>query len=449
MPVEFVQQKVNDAVNWLWSREAMQGNWLQRFAVTGARIIAAVMRDLGDGHLSLRAMSLVYTTVIAIVPVIALSFSVLKGFGVHHRVKPALLDMLVDLGEKRFDIVDNIMVFINNVNVGVLGSVGFAILIYSVISMMHKIEAAFNYTWQITRARDLSARFRDYLSVIFVAPLLIFLSAAITASVNTSAAADYFRALPFGGQAMGVVGYLLPYLMMSVGFAFVYAYLPNTRVRIGSAFIGGMVTAVIWKIMGWGVATFIANSASNVAIYSAFASVIILMVWLYLGWLVLLVGASVSFYHQNPQNLRVRREHITLSVENREKLAVNMLYLIGKHYRDGKQPWTADSLAEYLSIAPYLVEEMSEVLEASGFLVRAAGNSAEMFPRRPLDAVELSSVLQAIRQAGSSGDEQKPCNFDEKISREFTELETAMADYLSQRSLGDMLENRRQNEHSA
>ncbi|MBT8149060.1 MAG: YihY/virulence factor BrkB family protein [Gammaproteobacteria bacterium] len=448
MPVEYVQQKIDAARAWLWSREAMQGNRLQRFAVTSARIVAAVMRDLGDGHLSLRAMSLVYTTVIAIVPVIALSFSVLKGFGMHHRVKPALLDAMVDLGDKRFDIVDKIMGFINNVNVGVLGSVGFAILIYSVISMMHKIEDAFNYTWQIKRARDLSQRFRDYLSVIFVGPLLIFLSAAITTSVNTSVAADYFRALPFGGQAMGVVGYVLPYLMMSVGFAFIYAYLPNTRVRIGSAFVGGLVTAVVWKIMGWGVATFIANSANQVAIYSAFASVIILMVWLYLGWLVLLVGASVSFYHQSPQYLRVRREHITLSAENSEKLALNMLYLIGKHYRDGKQPWTADTLAEYLAIAPYLVEEMCENLEAGGFLVRAAGNSAELYPRRPLDQVELSGALQFIRQANSFGREQKPFNFDEKIRLEFQQLDSAMAEHFSQRSLGDLLDENQQNKHS-
>ena len=88
-------------------------------------------------------MSLVYTTVIAIVPLIAIVFSVLKGFGLHEQVEPALLDALSDLGDKRFDIVNSVMGFINNVNVGVLGSLGFAILLFSVISMMQKIERAF------------------------------------------------------------------------------------------------------------------------------------------------------------------------------------------------------------------------------------------------------------------------------------------------------------------
>ena len=449
MPVEFVQQKIEAARTWLWSREAMHGNLLQRFAVKSLRIITAVSRDLSDGHLSLRAMSLVYTTLIAIVPVIALAFSVLKGFGLHNRVQPALLDALVDLGDKRVEIVDKVMGFINNVNVGVLGAVGFAVLIYSVISMMHKIEGAFNYTWQIKRTRDLSQRFRDYLSVIFVGPLLIFLSAAITTSFHTSVAADLFMSLPMGSQTLAMVGYVLPYLMMAIGFAFIYAYLPNTKVNLSSAFVGGLVTAIIWKFMGWGVATFVATSASKIAIYSAFASLIILMMWMYLGWLVLLVGASVSFYHQNPQYLRVRREHISLSAENNEKLAVNILYLVGSRYREGAEPWTAIALAEQLAIAPYLVEEMVDILETSGFLVRAAGNPNELYPRQPLDSVLLVEVLRSIRSNKLLEAGLQTVNFDDKINQLFEQMDMAAASYFDQRCLNDLIEKSADDERSA
>lgn len=142
--LENLQKQKESFENWLWSETAGKDSLPVAVLVKALRITIAVFRDLRDGHVSMRAMSLVYTTVIAIVPMIALVFSVLKGFGLHNRVRPALLEALSDLGEKRFDIVDRVMEFIDNVNVGVLGSVGFAILLYSVISMMHKIEAAFN-----------------------------------------------------------------------------------------------------------------------------------------------------------------------------------------------------------------------------------------------------------------------------------------------------------------
>lgn len=439
MILDFLQKRTQPLSHWLWSRDAMRGSRLQSFFVRALRIGIAVLRDLSDGHLSLRAMSLVYTTVIAIVPVIALSFSVLKGFGMHHRVEPAMLDTLVDLGDQRFEIVEKIMQFIGNVNVGVLGSIGFAILIYSVISMMQKIETAFNYTWQIKRARDMSQRFRDYLSVIFVGPLLIFLSAAITTSVNTTVAEQYFVVLPYGDQIMALSGYLLPYLMMSAGFAFIYAYLPNTKVSIASAFVGGLVTAIIWKIMGWGIANFVANSATSMAIYSAFASIIILMVWIYLGWLVLLIGASVSFYHQNPQNLRVRREQISLSAKNNEKLAVNILCLVGDSYRKSSCPWDAQRLSEHMSVGLYLVEDMIDMLEKTGYLIRAAGDAGELFPRKPLDSFSLSDLIRTIRSGNSIGGALSPADFDQRVDDFFEELDGATARALEHKTIKDLL----------
>ena len=149
-----LQQNIQRINYWLWDTNINEAALWQRTIIKFFQIMYAVIRDLRDGQLSLRAMSLVYTTVIAIVPLLALSFSVLKGFGLHNEVEPALLEALVSLGDKRFDIVSNVMGFIDNIKVGVLGAVGFALLIYSVISMMHKIENSFNYTWQIKRDRN-------------------------------------------------------------------------------------------------------------------------------------------------------------------------------------------------------------------------------------------------------------------------------------------------------
>lgn len=386
--------------NWLWNTDLTKAPLWQRMAIKSLQIMYAVVRDLRDGQLSLRAMSLVYTTVIAIVPLLALSFSVLKGFGLHNEVEPALLEGLVSLGDKRFDIVSNVMGFIDNIKVGVLGAVGFALLIYSVISMMHKIEKSFNYTWQIKRDRNMSQRFRDYLSVIFVAPLMIFLSAAITTSANTGVAVSYIESMPAGSSFVNFISTLIPYLIMSWGFAFIYMFLPNTKVKLLPAFVGGLVTAIIWKFMGWGVSTFVANSASSLAIYSAFASVIILMVWMYVGWLVLLVGASVAFYFQNPQYILIRRDNVHLSGEDSESLALSLLYLIGLHYQKNLSAWEPDSLSKKLAVAPHLVDDMLDFLESENYIVRTGESSASIYPAQPVEKIVLAKVLRQLREQG-------------------------------------------------
>ncbi|MBT8139280.1 MAG: YihY/virulence factor BrkB family protein [Gammaproteobacteria bacterium] len=418
------RKKTDEFNAWLWSERAERGNVVKRGAIAALRIVLAVWRDLRDGHVSMRAMSLVYTTVIAIVPMIALVFSVLKGFGLHNRVKPALLEALIDLGDKRFEIVDKIMEFIDNVNVGVLGSVGFAILLYSVVSMMHKIEAAFNYTWQISRSRDLSHRLRDYLSVVFVGPLLIFLSAAITTSMHASEIARTVSAMPMGDQLMALLGYALPYLIMAAGFAFIYAFLPNTRVRLGSAFIGGLVTAVIWKIMGWGIATFVANSANQIAIYSAFASIIILMVWLYLGWLVLLVGASITFYHQCPEYLRVQQQHKQLSFENAEKLALSIMCMVADRFEKTNEPWCARAISSELKLPPYLVDDCIDTLVEAGYLVRSSEQD-QLYPASPLDRLEVVTLLQSVRRTGSYEKDNQQLSFDARVDALLEKMESS------------------------
>ena len=443
MTAEFIQQTLAKINQSIWHEDLSKAPVWKSVFIRSVQIIYAVLRDLKDGQLSMRAMSLVYTTVIAIVPFIALIFSVLKGFGLHNEVEPLLLDSLEALGDKRFEIVDKVLQFVDNVKVGVLGAVGFALLIYSVIAMMHKIERSFNYTWQIKRDRTLSQRFRDYLSVIFVGPLLILLSVAITTSVNTEAAVSFIELIPFGASVVEFFSRLIPYLIMSLGFAFIYLFLPNTSVRLLAAFVGGLVTAVCWKVMGWGVTQFVANSASNIAIYSAFASVIILMVWMYLGWLVLLVGASVAFYFQNPQYILIRRDAMQLSGENQERLALHIFYLVGLHFKQSLPPWNVDSLAKALRVAPHWVDDMVEFLVAEGFLIKAGENDTKIIPKRSLESIKLQEVLVKIRCHGLHATQalveipSRPA----PVVQLFGDLRSAVDSAINERTVADLFED--------
>ncbi len=138
----------------LWQSDQQQSPLWRRIFARAVLIGYAVVRDLIDGQLTLRAMSLVYSSLLSLAPLIAVSFSVLKAFGVHNQLQPALQSMLEPLGDKGVEITNNIVNFVENIQVGVLGSMGLALLFYTVVSLMQKVEKSFNYTWRVTQSRS-------------------------------------------------------------------------------------------------------------------------------------------------------------------------------------------------------------------------------------------------------------------------------------------------------
>ncbi len=385
----------------VWDTNTHDAPFYKRFFIHSMRIGQAVIRDLADGQLSLRAMSLVYTTVISLVPLLALSFVVLKGFGGgNDGIEQSMMDFLEPLGDKREEIVPRLMEFIENVNIAALGSVGLAVFVYTAITMMQKIEKSFNYVWQVSRARTFAQRFSDYLSVLMVVPLLIVVSASMTASIRSNIIDEYLGDFPLVLTAIETVGLVVPYLIMAAGFAFIYVFVPNTRVKLKSAFIGGLITAVAWKTMGWIFTLLVANSSAHTAIYSAFATIIVFMVWLYFGWTVLLIGSSVAFYHQNPKSLRVRRDQVRLSNKAHEKLALTVSYLIARNYQESGEPWTIDSLAEHLNMPVLAIERVVKHLEDSGLFIESK-EPAGYYPAHPLEQMRVKQIIDAIRDVGN------------------------------------------------
>jgi YihY family inner membrane protein len=195
--------------------------------IIALRMAAAIGRDLAKGQLTLWAMSLVYTTLLSLVPLLAISFSILKGFGVHNQIEPMLLGLLEPLGSKGVEITERIIEFVDNVKVGVLGSLGFALLFYTVVSLMQKIERAFNTVWHVSQERSLGQRFRDYLSVLVIGPALIFAAVGIGASIASLSIVGTLSAIEPLGSVIKFAGKLIPFLMISGAFSFMYAFIPN------------------------------------------------------------------------------------------------------------------------------------------------------------------------------------------------------------------------------
>jgi len=367
------------------------------------RGIHVVARDVMEGQLTLQAMGLVYTTLLSLVPLLAVSFSVLKAFGVHNQIKPLLLRFLAPLGDQGNEIATHIIEFVEHIKVGVLGAVGLGLLIYTVASLVQKVECAFNYTWHVEQTRSLAQRFNQYLSVLTVGPVLVFSAMGLTATLTSVSIVKYLVAVEPLGTVVRIIGDLIPYVLVIAAFAFVYELIPNTRVRMKSALFGGVIAGVLWEAGGWLFASFIVGSTQYSAIYSGFAILIMFMIWLYLSWLILLVGASIAFYHQHPESLTLHRRELHLSANTHEKLALILMALIGRNYYGNRPAWTSANLAQRINTPAMIVETVLGTLERHGILARTGDDPPCYLPARSPETVALKTLLDVVRAADEHG----------------------------------------------
>jgi membrane protein len=384
----------------IWEVEAARLPPLHGWLVRTLRVIYVVLRDVTQGQITLRAMSLVYTTLLSIVPLLAISFSVLKGLGVHQdRLEPMLLQYLAFLGDQGVEITNQVIGFVENVKVGVLGTLGIGLLVYTVISLMQKIEGAFNDIWHVKHSRPLSQRFSDYLSVILIGPVLLFSAAGIAASVRSAWVVERLAGIEPFGTLIETAGNVVPVLMVMGAFTFLYVFIPNIKVRVTSAFVGGVSAAVLWQITGWVFAEVVVSSAKYAAIYSAFATLIILLIWIYLSWLILLVGASISFYHQNPAYRTEEWGSLKLSNRVKERLALHVVQLICRNYYEGKPPWNCEDLARRLRVPVEPVQTILQALEQPGLLRHTGEDPPTYVPGRPPEETPVTEVMNIIRSS--------------------------------------------------
>ena len=436
------------AINYIWQRELTGLSWWHALYFHLLRTLYVVIRDLGDGQLTLRAMSLVYTTLLSMVPLIAISFSVLKGFGAHNQVEPFLYNVLAPLGDKGIEIASRIIGFVENMKVGVLGSLGLILLLYTVISLMQKIERSFNYTWHVSQPRRLSRRFSDYLSVVLIGPVLIAASLGISATVMSASVVEQVTSIAPIGNSLKVIGTLVPFILSAAAFTFIYVFIPNTKVRFTSALVGAITAAVLWKLTGWVFASFIVTSGNYAAVYSAFASLIFFMIWLYLSWLILLIGSAVAFYHQHPEYRVVSAEGERVNHRMRETYALSIMQAIAQAQYSGAPAWTIDALARALRTSMSVIDEIITDFETAGILARTSDDPVTLLPRRALDTLPILEILEAVRNPVDETVE--PLIAAERV-RDVTDsvqqaISTALAgktvkDLISVQSAGDDSEN--------
>ena len=438
-----ILQCYEDINSRLWRDDLRTLHGWQRTLMITVRLVVVLARQLLQGELNLRAMSLVYTTLLSVVPLLAVSFSVLKGFGVHNQIEPLLLSFLAPLGVRGQELTDNIIGFVENIKVGVLGSLGLLFLLYTVVSLIQKVESAFNYVWQVGQLRGLAQRFSNYLSVILIGPVLVFAALGVTATAMNNSLVQQLMSVEPLGYVLLTSSKLVPYLLVIAAFIFIYMFIPNTRVTLRAATIGGMVAGVLWQSSGWAFAAFIASSTRYAVIYSGFAIVILLLIWLYLNWLVLLLGAQVAFYVQYPQYLTRYPVHLRPSNRLRERLALQIMFMVADRHVHGGDPWTAEDLVRQLGLPMEPVNNVLHLTVDAGFLAETGDDPPAYLPRHDVDTIELAELYEVVRSAGENRlltIESLP--HQQEIEDTMAAVQRAIQAELGHRTLKDLVDRR-------
>lgn len=400
------------------------------------RYPVALIRDWLAGELNVRAMSLAYTTLLSLVPLMVFSFAILKGLGAHGDLRYLLHEFFKPMGSAANQLTESVMQAVSNMRGDVLGSIGLAFLIYTVIATIQKIEGSFNYVWRVEHPRSFMRRFTEYLSVMILGPILLAASIKLLGSAEHSWFAQQISTIAPLTWLLTMTGTVVPYVLVTLVFTFMYVFIPNTRVKYRAALLGGVAAGIMWALVGQVYTHFIVYSSQMLVVYSSFAIVLLTLIWVYLSWLILLIGAQLAFYVQFPQYLRHGQEPIELTGSAREQAGLSVMYLISRDHSVGRNYWTANQLAVELDIPSIVLAPVLGSLERGGLIV--ATEKEQFVPARDAENIKLANIIDAVRTV-HSGRRLIDVKDTTPAASVMDRIEGAMRKSLGDRSLKDLI----------
>ncbi len=379
---------------WLFS-EYSDGPTAGALTLRVLRYPYAVLRDLSRGQINLYAMGLVYATLLSLVPLIAFAFAVLKTFGAHRQLEPIIYEFFRPVGGSASELTQRVMQFADSVSTGLVGSVGLALLLWTLLGTIKKVEDGFNFVWRVEHARSFARRVTEYVGLLIIGPMVVVSFIGLTHTAMQSAPAQWARNVPLFDRLMAFGIDISPYVMVTVLFTAVYMFVPNTKVKLKPAIIGGLAGGVLWAAVGKLFTMLVVYSTRLTVVYAGFAIIVAMLLWTYFGWLILLIGAQISFYVQNRNYLRLGLTDLRLSAVQREQLTLKVMYFIGRAYHDGKTRWSVDTLARELGMPGIAISQIVSHLEAAGLLTCA--EDERLLPARDLGSIPVREIVDIAR----------------------------------------------------
>jgi membrane protein len=366
-----------------------------RIGLRQLRIFLYVGKRLVLGRHNERAAALTYLTLLALIPLLAVVFSLVKAFGgfadLTVRVRDFLLDYIPDSSDQ---VASWLQTFIENFNAATVGFVGMGALLVTLILTLSAIETALDQTWAVRKSRSWGRRLLVYWSLLTLSPLFLGLSLAATASLSSNRFALWLSEnLPL----FGVLRAIVPVLATAFAFTMMYTFLPSTRVRVGPAFVGGLSAAVFFELAKWGYATYTARSVSTNTLYGSLAAFPVFIIWVNYSWRILLSGADIVHATQYASTDPTEETDPRTNQVTREEASVRICALVATAFAKNQTPPTIDEICRRLLLPAHLADVLCQHLLNSGLIRQISNKSRGLTPGRPLEALTVADIIDVLR----------------------------------------------------
>jgi membrane protein len=375
------------------------------------KFVAALWGQFNRDKVVIRASGLAYSALLATVPLVAVLFALFSAFSAFDELKQRVLDLLFSqlIPASQDEIVGYIDQFI--LNTRSLGLVGFVGLMVTAILLLDNIESNFNDIWHVRQRRRFISKVTAYTSVLVFGTILIGVSLTVSARIKAMLFSATGLDLPVV-KALGT--WLFPLAASFLTFLLMFLIIPSTRVRFRSAVVGAVFTSVAWEVGKYVFALSVGQSVRYSTIYGSLATFPIFLVWLYLSWIIVLIGLEVVYTHQNFAALTRTGASLRPHGRQRLSLTVKMFSVIAQRFDEGGSPPTRNELADRLVVPLNAADELVALLTDSGLVREVADDSeiAGFVPATSLDRILVSDVVRTV-----FGDEAGPLPADSPVDQ--------------------------------
>jgi membrane protein len=378
----------------------------KKIIVKQIRIFSLAMRGFTEDRVQVRASALTYYTMLSIVPIAAMVFGIAKGFGIDDRLE----EYVNTTFESQKEISSYILLFadkyLSNIKGGIIAGIGVIVLLWTVMRLLGNIELSFNDIWQIKKSRGMSRKLSDYISLIVIAPILLVASSGVTVFIGKEIhdSQNAFPIAEYLGPVLGVLTTVIPLILVWLVFTLLYIIMPNTKVKFGSAFAGGIIGGSVFQVFQWLYVTFQKQLFNYGEVYGSFAALPLFLIWLQLSWLIVLFGAEVAFANQYVEHYESESETFNISHHMKRIVSLMIVKLIAINFKEGIPPMTSEEIADKLDLPVRLVRDINYELLEVGIVSETITQNVKENAYQPaidINKLSVSYVLSLLDKRGN------------------------------------------------
>jgi len=405
-PIEWGMNKVKKLNEYIWHTPLAELSRRKLWFIKQLRIIVLAARGFTNDMVQLRASALTFYSLLSVIPVVAIAFAIAKGFGLDHN----LTQLITEKFQSQKEVVNWLLPIVTNAlqqtSGGYIAGIGIIILFWSVMELLGQIESSFNHIWQIRTSRPWFRKFTDYLTIMLIAPILLIISSSATFFINTNLS-EYMSKAPILDFFKPIIIFLvqfLPYFLSWLTLTALFIIMPYTKVKINSALVAGIITGTILQILIWLYIDLQFGISKLSSIYGSFAAIPLFILWLQSSWIVVLLGAEISFANQNVSRYEFESEALNISNHQKRAFTLLILHLVIRNFAAGDKPLDSETISQKLKMPVRLVRDIIQDLNSVDLVSTVYGADEEQRfyqPATDINSITVSLVLGRLDQMGA------------------------------------------------